>query len=195
MSPRKRAYTPEQMQALEAKIDEPAYQPVFEDADEEKTTLLSTLEAAQARQPRSMQRAIGPSEMGGACIHCLAARLWGVPRITHGSQATWIGTGAHLMNQQAFDQADPQHERYLTEYKVHVGDIRFNPLGAELATVPYGAEPPHGMILLASHVCGRPPLSDAPVKPPAHRHRPQPDLGEALCLGKEDSRCVMPRLF
>ena len=73
--------------------------------------------------------------------------------------------------------------------------IRFNPLGAELATVPYGAEPPHNMILLASHRCGRPPLSGAPVKPPAHHRRPQPDLGEALRLGKEDSRCVMPRLF
>ena len=80
--------------------------------------------------PREKQRAIGPSELGTDCVHCLAAKLAGWPRKRGTAWLPFIGTCVHEhfehmfadLNPQGFDP-DARHRPYETEMRVTVGEL------------------------------------------------------------------------
>lgn len=85
---------------------------------------------AITNQPRSLQRTIGPSELGNPCDHCLAARLAGWTK--HEKQTPWltvIGTAMHAWLENQFENINKTYkqahgtDRYLTERRVKVGMI------------------------------------------------------------------------
>lgn len=80
-------------------------------------------------QPRSMQKRIGPSEIGTPCDHCLAAKLAGWQQKPQGIPwASTVGTAIHSLiedfvwNHQAKNN-DLVTPRYFTEQTVTVGQI------------------------------------------------------------------------
>ena len=82
-------------------------------------------------QPRSLQKRIGPSEIGDPCTHCLAARLAGWDR--NEQEVGWlafIGTCVHAYLEDLFtgldrEEQDAGHQpMFLTEQRVTVGQIR-----------------------------------------------------------------------
>lgn len=86
-------------------------------------------------QPRSLQKRIGPSEIGMDCTHCLAAKLAGWEKDDPGTPwASTIGTGAHMLMESFFDRFTQMHyrpergARFLTEEKVAVGKLGATPI-------------------------------------------------------------------
>lgn len=101
-----------------------------------ETLLLNAIE----NQPRSLQKRIGPSEIGTECDHCLAAKLAGWEENSSGIPwASTVGTAIHALlenfvnNHQAqtwnphTDPAPPP-TRYFTEQTVTVGTIAGEPI-------------------------------------------------------------------
>lgn len=86
---------------------------------------------AITNHPRSLQVAIGPSEIGTACPRKLLYKLTGVPEKPQ--KPNWkatVGTGGHLWQEETFDRANqtfalstgaPGVERWLIEETVTVG--------------------------------------------------------------------------
>jgi hypothetical protein len=79
---------------------------------------LATLKDGIVNQPRSLQKRIGPSELGTACDHCLAAKLAGWEQVRDADWLPYIGTSVHAQNAHIFEQAGP---RWLAETDVMVG--------------------------------------------------------------------------
>lgn len=88
------------------------------------------IEHAITYQPRSLQKRIGPSEIGTPCDHCLAAKLAGWQQTERGVPwLPYIGTSVHeklegvfgLHNVRRVEQGKPM--RYLMEHKTMVGQI------------------------------------------------------------------------
>ena len=82
-------------------------------------------------QPRSLQKRIGPSEIGDPCTHCLAARLAGWDR--NEQEVGWlafIGTCVHAYLEDLFTKINDEETgrgrpvTFLTEQRVTVGQIR-----------------------------------------------------------------------
>lgn len=100
----------------------------------------SIIETDIRTQPRGLQREIGPSELGGTCAHCLAAKLAGWPERKSPAWLPFIGTCVHQHMEHMFDQLNGQDqyqfsmlsddntpelvERFRAEYKVKVGRIQ-----------------------------------------------------------------------
>ncbi|MFD6094555.1 PD-(D/E)XK nuclease family protein [Oerskovia sp. NPDC060338] len=93
--------------------------------------LRDVIEHAITHHPRSLQRTIGPSEIGTPCEHCLAAKLAGWEQTRDG--IPWlptIGTATHAWLEDAFiahelDRNRREHVgfRWVTEERVMVGHI------------------------------------------------------------------------
>lgn len=86
------------------------------------------IQNAITNQPRSLQKTIGPSEIGNPCDHCLTARLVGWEKQEYGTPwASTIGTGAHLLFETFFNNYEQQQggreRRFLTEAPVMVGQV------------------------------------------------------------------------
>lgn len=84
-----------------------------------EAAVISTIKTAIRNQPRSLQKRIGPSELGTDCTHCLAAKLAGWDKVNQ--DAAWlpaIGTFVHAGLANIFDR---EPNRYLTEHEVNVG--------------------------------------------------------------------------
>ncbi|GEM_PF-1189686 len=92
-------------------------------------TYLDTIVDSIVNQPRSLQRTIGPSEIGKECDRALLHKLNGdeEPARPDIPWAPTIGTSVHDYLERAFDQAStPQGRepgRWLTEERVEVGTI------------------------------------------------------------------------
>ena len=93
-----------------------------------KASILAVIEDAITNHPRSLQKSIGPSEIGTECDHCLAAKLAGWDQVREGS--AWlptVGTAVHTwLEREAFTRAmfDAfNRPRYLMERRVAVGTI------------------------------------------------------------------------
>lgn len=92
-----------------------------------------TILDAIRNQPRSLQKRIGPSEIGIPCEHCLAAKLAGWAEAEAGIPwASTVGTAIHQLLEQFFMEARQKVEpalgpevpyRYWTEQSVLVGTI------------------------------------------------------------------------
>lgn len=83
---------------------------------------------AIANQPRSLQKKIGPSELGTDCLHCLAARLAGWEQREEASWLPYEGTAVHAQLERLFNNLDwnaneEERGRWETEYPVSSGYI------------------------------------------------------------------------
>lgn len=74
------------------------------------------LEKAMIGEPRNMQQAIGPSEIGSDCEHCVAAKLAGWVQSEEAAWLPWVGTAMHAYLEPIFEK----HPDYLTENRVSV---------------------------------------------------------------------------
>lgn len=97
--------------------------------------LQSTISRAIREQPRSQQTAIGPSEIGMACDHCLAAKLAGWTK--HEPGTAWlpfIGTAVHAELERIFqaehelDLVEGYDGLFQVEKRVNVGTILGEPI-------------------------------------------------------------------
>lgn len=87
------------------------------------------IEHGLAHQPRSLQKRIGPSELGADCTHCLAAKLAGWPRNQDAAWLPAIGTGVHMLLEELFTRFERENPgRWLMEQRVTVGDIAGTPI-------------------------------------------------------------------
>lgn len=76
------------------------------------------LEKAMIGEPRNMQQAIGPSEIGSDCQHCVAAKLAGWVQSEEAAWLPWTGTALHAYLEQVF----APNPDYLVEHRVNVTD-------------------------------------------------------------------------
>lgn len=83
------------------------------------TVLGPIIKEAIASQPRSLQRRIGPSEIGTPCNACLVCKLAGAPKAEDSAWLPYIGTCVHAGLEGIF--AD--NPRFLVEQEVTVGQI------------------------------------------------------------------------
>lgn len=81
-------------------------------------------------QPRSLQKRIGPSEIGEPCTHCLAAKLAGWEKTEEGTPwLPFIGTAVHAYLEDLFTSINTEEatkgrgETFWCEQKVNVGQI------------------------------------------------------------------------
>ena len=91
--------------------------------------LRTIIEAAITHQPRTLQTAIGPSELGNECERCLAHKLAGTPESRDAAWLPFIGTAVH----EQLEQIILAHEntraslgmpgRFLAENRVTVGTV------------------------------------------------------------------------
>lgn len=70
--------------------------------DQIRATLIPIIETAITHQPRSLQRTIGPSEIGMPCDHCLAAKLAGWEQHNDPAWLPFIGTAVHAELERIF---------------------------------------------------------------------------------------------
>ena len=90
---------------------------------------LGVIEAGIINQPRSLQRRIGPSEIGMACTACLAKKLAGYEETREAAWLPAVGTAVHAFladlfardNERARKAGDPA--RWGIEAPVYVGTV------------------------------------------------------------------------
>lgn len=95
--------------------------------------LLGVVEHAIVNAPRSLQKAIGPSEIGHPCARRIAYKLAGAPEVNTGRLTPWkpaIGTAVHAWLDETFGRANLDRDdydqtggRYWCEVRVDVGEI------------------------------------------------------------------------
>lgn len=73
-------------------------------------------------QPRSLQKEIGPSELGTDCLHCLAARLAGWEKRQSAAWLPFIGTAVHARFEQLFDENREMTTIHVPDEGSGVGD-------------------------------------------------------------------------
>jgi hypothetical protein len=81
--------------------------------------LLAGIRDFQRSRPRSMQKEVGPSQLGSPCDHCLAAALAGWEKGNDDAWLPLIGTAVHalLLTPEVYG------EEWLVEHRVTVGDV------------------------------------------------------------------------
>lgn len=106
-----------------------------DNAEDAFTQLRGIVEDAITNHPRSLQRRIGPSEIGAPCDHCLAAKLAGWTK--HEVGIPWlptIGTAVHewleltvtrheIARIKAATNPDTERNRFWCEERVNVGTV------------------------------------------------------------------------
>lgn len=94
------------------------------------TDYLEVIENGIRTQPRSQQKIIGPSEIGTACDHCLAAKLAGWEETER--DVAWlpfIGTAVHAELARIFDATGSGGDRrWRVEERLYVGHIGAHPI-------------------------------------------------------------------
>ncbi|OJU44461.1 MAG: hypothetical protein BGN98_13835 [Microbacterium sp. 69-7] len=97
---------------------------------------IDIVEQAMMQQPRNLQEHIGPSEIGSACLHCVAAKLAGWEQQPEAAWLPYIGTAMHAQLERVFEPLPD----WLTETRVSVGKLagRDLPGTADLFHIPTG---------------------------------------------------------
>ena len=95
--------------------------------------LLAVVTDAIRNQPRSLQKRIGPSEIGDPCARKIGYKLTGMAPINGVDRVPWkptIGTAVHALFEETFQAANPALPdynttggRYWCEVRVDVGEI------------------------------------------------------------------------
>ena len=85
----------------------------------------SVIENAITNQPRSMQKRIGPSELGTDCLRCLARKLAGQQATQEAAWLPTVGTAVHAWLEEQFMLYNHQAgtTRFLVETRVSVGEV------------------------------------------------------------------------
>lgn len=103
--------------------------------------ILNGIREFAASRPRSLQKEVGPSQLGNPCDHCLAAALAGWEKVE--AETPWlplIGTAVHALLLEPYVGSWPGGE-WLKEWDVNVGSIG-GPKGvrgnADLFHIPTG---------------------------------------------------------
>ncbi|VEI13238.1 hypothetical protein [Trueperella bialowiezensis] len=118
------------MTAQTLPVMQPVAQPDLSVQESVMGMLKTMIEHEITNQPRSLQKRIGPSEIGMDCDHCLAARLAGWDK--HEPVPAWlpfIGTAVHATLERLFTQANDEivakgdKPLCLVEQRVTVGQI------------------------------------------------------------------------
>lgn len=98
--------------------------PAQELADRTAATIVDTITEAMARQPRSLQKLIGPSEIGTPCSRAVLHKLAQVPEPDRGpAWKPWVGTQGHAGLEAVFEHPRLKAEGYITEANLYVGNI------------------------------------------------------------------------
>lgn len=105
------------------------------------------IEHAILHQPRSLQKRIGPSEIGTPCDHCLAAKLAGweatekdVPWLPFVGTSVHTAIEEHFLNYEIHRNAiNTTGLRYLTEHRTMVGHIDGQPIHGSVDLVDLAA--------------------------------------------------------
>ena len=91
---------------------------------------LEVIEDKITNHPRSLQKRIGPSELGTPCERKLGLKLSGAPEGVRDARTYWrpqVGTAVHVWLEEAFEGVDETMpdggRRFLTETRVTVGEI------------------------------------------------------------------------
>jgi len=93
------------------------------------TDIRNIIEAAIVNAPRSLQKRIGPSELGVECDQCLAHMLAGTPERPEAAWLPFIGTAVHselegVFLRHEFTRADLNMPgRWFPEHRVSVGAV------------------------------------------------------------------------
>lgn len=139
--------------------------------------LTSTLEASMQYHPRSMQKRIGPSEIGNPCDRCLAHKLAGTPERADLAWLPWIGTAVHERLELLFIENNNVRVnlgmdwRWLTESTVTVGTIG----GVEITGSTDLFDPQTGTVV--DYKCvGTSTLRKAKTSGPSEQYRIQANL-------------------
>jgi hypothetical protein len=92
------------------------------------------IEDSIVNAPRSLQKRIGPSEIGTECTRCLILKLGGVEEIRDVAWLTWVGSAVHayLENTFATQNETLGFQRFLIEERVHVGDVNDVPITGKM---------------------------------------------------------------
>jgi hypothetical protein len=87
--------------------------------------LIWAIEQRIAAHPRSLQRTIGPSEIGTPCLRKLGLKLSGAPTRERAAWRPTVGTAVHTWLADTFMRANEAlgHSRYLIETTVEVGEV------------------------------------------------------------------------
>lgn len=106
----------------------PQWQAYDADPEHVLAAYIGAIEAAIAHHPRSLQKAIGPSEVGMDCKRRLAYKLLGHPEKPQ--QPNWkatVGTAVHAWLEEVFTGDDQDRatglQRWYTETRVDVGEV------------------------------------------------------------------------
>jgi hypothetical protein len=108
------------------------------DPDQLKGELLQLIADDIETQPRNLQVAIGPSEVGSPCPRKVAYGLLEMPKLNPIAPPAWkayVGTGVHKLLERALDRynllsapAIGHAERFYVEAELQVGEINGKPL-------------------------------------------------------------------
>lgn len=85
-------------------------------------------------QPRTLQKKIGPSEIGTECDRCLTLKLGGAEEERDVAWLTWVGSAVHAYLENTFEVKNTQlgWRRFLIEERVHVGNINDTPVTGKM---------------------------------------------------------------
>lgn len=102
--------------------------------------ILNGIREFAASRPRSLQKEVGPSQLGNPCDHCLAAALAGWEKVE--AETPWlplIGTAVHALLLEPYLGAWLESE-WLKESRVNVGQVAAEPVSgnADLFHTPTG---------------------------------------------------------
>lgn len=95
------------------------------------TNVVQTVKQAGQNAPRSLQRAIGPSEIGTPCVRRLAFKLCDWPTVNNDSDpwASIVGTAVHSWMEKTYEAENRRlgYERYVIEKRLRIrGNIYGN---------------------------------------------------------------------
>lgn len=105
--------------------------------------ILQGIRDFSANRPRSLQREVGPSQLGNPCDHCLAAALAGWEKVQDEAWLPLIGTAVHALLLDTAVGAWTTRSRggeWLLEFPVRVGEVNGTPVdgSADAFHVPTG---------------------------------------------------------
>lgn len=92
------------------------------------------IEDSIVNAPRSLQKRIGPSEIGTECTRCLILKLAGVEEIRDVAWLTWVGSAVHAYLEDTFAAKNESlgFQRFLIEERVHVGNVNDVPITGKM---------------------------------------------------------------
>lgn len=148
--------------------------------------ILAGIREFQATRPRSLQREVGPSQLGNPCDHCLAAALAGWEKGQDDAWLPLIGTAVHelLLTPEVYG------DDWLVERRCWVGDVAGEKVcgNADLFHIPTGT-------VVDKKIVGASTLNEARRHGSKHQYRRQINLyGRGLARSYEVNTVIIAYL-